>query len=114
MATLKTDRPTYTTDFIKSDTDRAVFLGNPLLDNMMTAIISLSSEVWTTRRRMKVLESLLADKGVTQEMIEAYMPTDAENEAWEKERDAFIDRTFGPMTRNADRPLGHGSESQGG
>ncbi len=47
-------------------------------------------------------------------MIEAYMPTDAENEAWEKERDAFIDRTFGPMTRNADRPLGHGSESQGG
>ena len=63
---------------------------------------------------MKVLESLLADKGVTQEMIEAYMPTDAENEAWEKERDAFIDRTFGAMSRNADRPLGHGSESQGG
>ena len=111
MAEIKTDRPTYTSEFIKSDTDRAVFLGNPLLDNMMTAIISLSSEIWTTRRRMKVLESLLEDKGVTREMMEAYMPTDEENEAWQKERDAFIDRTFGPLTRNADRPLGHGSDS---
>ena len=38
MATLKTDRPTYTTDFIKSDTDRAVFLGNPLLGLKMITI----------------------------------------------------------------------------
>lgn len=111
MAKLKTDRPTYTTDFIESDTERAVFLGNPLFDNMMTALISLGSEVWTTRRRVKVLESVLADKGVTQEMMETYMPTEAENAAWEKERDAFIQRTFGALARNADRPLGDGSDS---
>ncbi len=110
MATLKTDRPTYTTDFIKSDTERAVFLGNPLFDNMMTALISLGSEVWTTRRRVKVLESLLADKGVTREMMESYMPTDAENAEWQKERDAFIERTFGALARSGDRPLSDGSQ----
>lgn len=113
MAKLKTDRPTYTSDFIPSDTDRAVFLGNPLFDNMMTALISLGSEVWTTRRRVKVLESLLEDKGVTREMVEAYMPTEAENAEWQKERDAFIERTFGPLARAGDRPLGAGSEGSG-
>ena len=70
---------------------------------------SLSSEVWTTRRRVKVLERVLEDKGVSPELVETYMPTEAENAEWEKERDAFIQRTFGPLTRHADRPLSDGS-----
>ena len=53
MATtkLETERPTHTADFIESDVERAVFLGNPVLDNMMTSLIALGSEVWSGRRR---------------------------------------------------------------
>jgi len=68
------DRPTYATDYFPHDTDRAVFLGNPVLDNIMTCMTALGSEVWATRRRMYVLEAILQEKGVSEEMIEAYMP----------------------------------------
>ena len=93
-------RPTYAADFIKSDTDQAVFLGNPLLDNMMTSMIALGAEVWSNRRRMRVVEKLLEEHGsVTNEMIEAYMPSEEEQAAELAERDAFIERAFGSLAR---------------
>ncbi len=100
MAEINSDRPTYASDFIKSDTDDAVFLGNVLFDNLMTSMIALGSEVWANRRRMKIIEVLLEKKGsVTAEMIEAYMPTEEEEAAWQVERDQFIQATFGALTR---------------
>ena len=105
MAKLTSDPTTFTTDFIKADDEEAVMLGNPILDNMMTALISLGAEVWTNRRRMKVLERVLEDKGVTAQMLEAYMPTDDEAAGWQRERDAFIRRTFGSLSRTGGKPL---------
>ena len=105
MADAKTNRPTYTSDFIKSDTDKAVFLGNPLFDNMMTSMIALGAEVWTNRRRMRIVERLLADNGaVTKEMIESYMPTDEEEAEWQAERDSFIRRTYGVLANGGPDP----------
>ena len=76
MADSKTKRKSYTADFIKSDTDEAVFLGNPLMDDMMTSIIALGAEVWANRRRTRIIELLMEKEGaVTREMIEAYVPT---------------------------------------
>jgi len=105
MDKLTSDPTTFAAEFIKGDDEQAVMLGNPILDNMMTALISLGAEVWTTRRRVKVLERVLEDKGVSAEMIEGYMPTDDDNASWQKERDAFIQRTFGPLSRHGDKPL---------
>ena len=107
MATtkLKTERPTYASDFIPSDVERAVFLGNPILDNMMTSLIALGAEVWSNRRRMKVVEALLAEKGVTNAMIEKYMPTSEEEAEWQKDRDRFIDLTYSPLLREGDLPV---------
>jgi len=107
MATtkLKTDRPTYATDFKPSDVERAVFLGNPVLDNMMSSLIALGSEVWTMRRRMKVLESLLSDKGVTNEMIEKYMPKAEQEAEWKDDRNRFIDLVYSPLLREGDLPV---------
>jgi len=107
MATtkLKTDRPTYASDFIPSDVERAVFLGNPVLDNMMTSLIALGAEVWSNRRRMKVVEALLAEKGITSEMVEQYMPSAEEEAAWQKDRDRFIDLTYSPLLREGDLPV---------
>ncbi len=75
------DNPGYTADFIKSDTDRATFMADPALDHMMTALVSISTELWVQARRMKITERLLEDHGkVTREMIESYQPS-AEEEA---------------------------------
>ena len=107
MATtkLKTERATHTSHFIPSDAERAVFLGNPILDNLMSGFIALGSEVWATRRRMHVLEALLEEKGVTNDMIEQYVPSPEQEEKWEKDQDRFIDLTYSPLLREGDMPM---------
>jgi hypothetical protein len=102
---LDTERPTYTSEYIPTDAERAVFLGNPLLDNMMSSLIALGTEVWATRRRMNVLEAILEDKGVTNEMVEQFVPTAEQAAKWEKDRDKFIDLTYSPLLRDGDLPV---------
>ena len=97
--------PAYTTDFIPSQTREAVFLGNPLLDKMMHAILALGAEVWADKRRLKVIESLLATKQpVTAEAIETYVPTPEQLKAWAEERDAMIQLAFGGLVNAGGAP----------
>ena len=102
---LDTERPLYTSDYIVGDVEKAVFLGNPLLDNMFSSLLAINAETWANRRRTMVLERLLAEKGVTNEMIEGYVPTPEEEAAWQAERDRFIDMTLGPMLRAGSLPI---------
>lgn len=98
------DNPGYTADFIKSDTDQATFMKDPAMDHLMTALVSISTEIWVQARRMKIVERLLEDHGkVTREMIEGYRPSAEEEAAWRAERDSFIGRTFGSITVGASR-----------
>ena len=112
MPELKSDRPTYTSDFFKGDTEQAVFTGDANTDKLMHAVIALGSEVWTLRQRGHVLERLLEDKGVTSEMVEAYMPTDEDTATWKADREAFVDRVYSVFARdskmnmNSDWPAG--------
>ena len=98
--TSDTGRKTYTHDFFKSDTDQAVFLGNPLMDDMMTTLVALGAEVWASRRRVRIIEFLMEKKGaVTKDMVEAYVPTAEEEAELQAERDAFIKIAYGHMAR---------------
>jgi hypothetical protein len=101
---LKTDRPTHTTDFIQTDVDHVRFYENPMTDNIVTALLALGAETWSNRRRTLVLERLLEDKGVTQEMVESYMPTAEDNAAWELERNQFVETVMSPLMREANLP----------
>ena len=93
------DNPGYTADFIKSDTDQATFMADPALDHLMTALVSISTELWVQARRMKIVERLLEDHGkVTRDLIESYKPGAEEEKSWQQERDRFIERTFGSIT----------------
>lgn len=98
-------RPTYTSEFIKSDIEQLALLGNPVLDNLVETVIALSSEVWADRRRARVVEKLLAEKGITEEMIESYRPSAEDEAAWNAERDRFVQATLNPLTRHAHLPL---------
>lgn len=99
------DRPTYTSDYFPADVDEAVFLGNVVLDNVVTTVIALATEVWSNKRRINVLEAVLEDKGVTEEMIETYMPTDEKNEKWQGQRDAFIQRVFHALNNTGGKTM---------
>ena len=50
--------------------------------------------------------SAAATKVVTPEMIEKYVPTEAEKAAWESDRDRFVDLTLGPLADGGFRPVG--------
>ena len=78
-----------------------VFLGNPVIDNVMSSMIALGSEFWALQRRMNIIETLLEKNGsVTNEMIESYQPTDDETSAWNNQRDRFIKRVYGFLQNN--------------
>ncbi len=99
--------------FIPADTDSAVFLGNPHIDNLMTVVIALGAEIWADRQRMKVVERLLETEGkATAEMIEAYTPTDAEKKAWENERMAMVERVYSVLSRDTSNARPFGEERQ--
>ena len=99
MADSKAKRAEYTTDFVKADIGNVSFLGNVHIDNIVTALIAMGAEIWTDRRRIRTLESLLAQKGVTTDMVEQYVPTAAEETAWKKEREVLVDRLYGQFAR---------------
>lgn len=74
---------------------RPVFFDDPAIDQMMTFLIELTTEVAVLRERLDTVERLLdAGVPVTREAIEAYQPqaaVDAERNVW---RDAYLKRVF--------------------
>jgi hypothetical protein len=97
VATPKSDRPTYATEAIPSDVTAGEFLGNPVLDNVVSCMIAMSAEMWATKRRMKVLEAVLAKAGITEGKIEKYVPTEQQSAEWVADRDRYIDLVMGPL-----------------
>lgn len=96
----KPSRQGYATAYVKGDFDKAVYLGNPHIDNLMAALTSLGAEYWIVRRRLFVLERFLGQRQIVDPAaMEAYEPTAEEKAAWEAERDDFTERVFGVLMR---------------
>lgn len=76
------------------------FFDNPAIDNLIAVTLELGAELWVQRERMRVVETLLAQKGVvTPELIEQYLPSDEEAARARAERDAFVSRVYGVFAR---------------
>jgi hypothetical protein len=103
VATPDAKRPTYAAEAIPADVTNGVFLGNPVLDNVVSCMIAMSAELWSTKRRMKVLEAVLAKSGVPADKLEKYVPTAQETLEWEQERDRFIDLVMSPLANQGYR-----------
>ena len=106
MATPDPKRPTYAAEAIPSDVKNGLFLGNTALDNVVSCMIAMGAEMWSTKRRLHVMEAVMAKNGITPAMIEKYVPTEAERAAWEADRDRFVDLTLGPLANEGYRPVG--------
>jgi hypothetical protein len=88
-------RPTYAVDYIPGDTRQGVFLGSPAFDASVRLSVVMGSEAWAAKRRLKIVESIVAKNIVpTAARIEAYIPTADEEKAWSAERDQFIKDHF--------------------
>ena len=97
--TNKTQRDkTHSAPFIKTDVDDVVMLGEPMTDNLVTSMQAMGAEVWTLWRRIRVMERLLEEKGISH--------AEADAVEWKKERDAFIVRTIGPLSREGHLKVG--------
>jgi hypothetical protein len=97
-------RPTYATAATRMDTDSAVFLGDPHIDNLITIVIALGAEIWESKQRMLIIERLLETKGrVTEEMIEQYVATDEEIDAWEAMKASMTERVYSVLARDTSK-----------
>jgi hypothetical protein len=91
-------RPSYTVDFIPGHTRSGVFLGSPAFDASIKLNVVLGSEAWAAKRRVRIMESLVAQNIMpTADRVEAYVPTAEENKAWNAERDELVKSSFGPL-----------------
>jgi hypothetical protein len=90
-------------DAIKAHTDKATFLADPVVDSLVTVVLELGAQVWTDRKRIRTLEALLVNQGVTQpNAVETFLFPIEQDEAWRAERDEFIQTTFAALMRNID------------
>jgi hypothetical protein len=92
--------PTSASQPMPQPAPQPAFFDNPVIDNLIAVTLELGAELWVQRERMRIVERLLAEKGlVTAELIEAYTPSAEEAERSKAERDAFVQRVFGVFGR---------------
>ena len=99
---LQTNHETYAAPFVEADYDAAVFTSNegmaPTVDAMFTSMMALGANVWALQRRIAITEILMEKNGkVTREMIEKYVPTEAEKAQLKKARDTFVTELYDPF-----------------
>lgn len=80
------------------------FFDNPAIDNLIAVTLELGAELWVVRDRLRVMEKLLAERGVlTAAMVEQYQPGDDEIAEGRRQRDAFVNRVYGAFARQTVR-----------
>ena len=68
---------------------------DPAIDTLLSIVLSLGSEVYVLRDRLRIIEKMLEAKGtISRADIEAYKPTPEEEQEIRKNNDAFMARLF--------------------
>lgn len=101
----QSNRETYVSPAVPYDFGAQELLGNPALNNVVTCVVAMAAEMWATRRRLAALEAVLADKGVPPGAVSSYVPTAEQEEAWNAERDRFIQLALAPLGDSAFRKM---------
>ncbi len=74
------------------------FLSHPLLDRLLESVMVLSAELWVERDRRRILEQLLAEKGIVSPAdIETYQPAPDEDAERARLRSQLTHRVLGPL-----------------
>ncbi|MCY4157536.1 MAG: hypothetical protein OXF66_08945 [Gammaproteobacteria bacterium] len=80
------------------------YFDHPVLDHLVETVMQLGSELWATRRRLELLEKVLADAGALPgNAVELYMPSAEEAEQEAAKRDAFVRRLYAGFARGGEQ-----------
>jgi hypothetical protein len=97
---MTTAHRTAATEFIDHGSETYAFLQDPVVDALVQVVIELGAESWITRRRLLVLERVLAERGlVAAEMIETYAPSTQDEALWRQERDRMLRNVYAALAR---------------
>jgi hypothetical protein len=87
-------------EFIDHGSETYAFLQDPVVDALVQVVIELGSETWITRRRMLVLERILAAQGlVAPAQIETFTPSPEDEALWRQERDRMLRSVYAALAR---------------
>jgi len=79
------------------------YFDHPVLDHLLETVMQLGSELWTTRRRLAVLEKALAEAGaLPEDAVELRMPSAGELAEEAARRDAFVRRIYAGFARGGE------------
>jgi hypothetical protein len=88
------------TDYIDHGSASYTFMADPIVDALIQVVLELGAETWITRRRMLVLERVMATHGVLPELaVETYIPTAEDDAAWREERDRMMRSVYAALAR---------------
>jgi hypothetical protein len=88
------------TDYIDHGSETYRFLEDPVVDALVQVVMELGSETWINRRRLFMLESLLAQQGViTATGLETHAPSAEEAALWRTERDRLLRTVYAALAR---------------
>jgi hypothetical protein len=74
------------------------------LDDLGRTVLKLAQELWVVRDRQRVLEQVLAEKGIdVADIVENYTPSGEFAEKLKAERKAFINGVFAELMPDAYR-----------
>jgi len=91
---------TAASEFIDHGSETYAFLQDPLVDALMQVVIELGAETWVTRRRLLVLEKVLAERGlVASDLIETFTPSAEDEALWRLERDRMLKSVYAALAR---------------
>ena len=72
---------------------RSTFFADPAIDHVVSMLLALSSEVWSLRERVAIIEKVADEKGLDlSAAVEAYQLSDQDKTSLAEQRQAFIER----------------------
>ena len=81
---------------------RPSFFDDPAIDQMMTFIVELTTEVSVLRDRLNTMEHVLEESGaMSREAIESFRPGESLEEERMEQRKAFLERVFRMHSQDA-------------
>ena len=87
---------------MKVDQPEQTFFPDPAVDRVMGVLFNLAAEVQVLRERNRVLEQLLAAKGViTEGEVERFRGSEAQEQAIAEDRKAYVRHLLEPVLGRA-------------
>ena len=80
-----------------------VFLPHPVMDRLLESVMVLSAELWVERDRRRILEQLLAERGIlSADDIESYTQSAEQEAERARQRSQLTHRVLGPLAKSGD------------